>query len=350
LPLQHRERSRIRTPVALTLLAALLGVAMVAATGFGAETLPVSAVVEVLAHRLTGVPGPDPGLDTIVWQLRVPRTVLAAVVGAGLALAGAAMQTLVRNPLADPFLLGISSGAGVGAAAVITWGLFAGAGLWALSGGALAGAAAAAALVFAVAVAQGGLTPLRLVLTGTVLGSAFAALSSYLVYRSSDPAAAQSVLFWLLGSLAGADWTRIGLPVTVVVSAAAVLVGMAGWLDALHLGPDTAASVGVPVAGVRAGLYALLAVLVGALVAVSGGIGFVGLVVPHAARLVVGPRHRALLPVCALGGALFLVAADAAGRILVRPSEVPVGVLTGLLGAPVFLVLMGRRRYRFGDA
>lgn len=350
MPLQHRERSRIRTPVALTLLAALLGVAMVAATGFGAESLPVSAVVEVLAHRLTGVPGPDLGLDTIVWQLRVPRTVLAAVVGAGLALAGAAMQTLVRNPLADPFLLGISSGAGVGAAAVITSGLFAGAGLWALSGGALAGAAVAAALVFAVAVAQGGLTPLRLVLTGTVLGSAFAALSSYLVYRSSDPAAAQSVLFWLLGSLAGADWTRIGLPVAVVVSAASVLVGMAGWLDALHLGPDTAASVGVPVAGLRAGLYALLAVLVGVLVAVSGGIGFVGLVVPHAARLVVGPRHRALLPVCALGGALFLVAADAAGRILVRPSEIPVGVLTGLIGAPVFLILMGRRRYRFGDA
>lgn len=342
--------TRIRTPLTVTILVVALGVAMVVATGIGAETLPVSEVVDVLVRRLTGQPRADLGMDTIVWQLRVPRTLLAAVVGGGLALAGAAMQTLVRNPLADPFLLGISSGAGVGAAAVLTSGLFAGAGLWALSGGALFGAAIAAGLVFAIAIAQGGLTPLRLVLTGTVLGSAFSALSSYLVYRSSDPAAAQSVLYWLLGSLAGADWTRVGLPLAVVVIAAIVLSIASGWLDALHLGAETASSVGVPVTALRIGLYVLLAVLVGVLVAVSGGIGFVGLVVPHAARLVVGPRHRALLPACALGGALFLVVADAATRVLARPSEIPVGVLTGIIGAPVFLLLLGRRRYRFGNA
>lgn len=342
--------TRIRTPLTVTVLVVALGVAMVVATGIGAETLPVSEVVDVLIRRFTGQPRADLGMDTIVWQLRVPRTLLAAVVGAGLALAGAAMQTLVRNPLADPFLLGISSGAGVGAAAVLTSGLFAGAGLWALSGGALLGAAIAAGLVFAIAMAQGGLTPLRLVLTGTVLGSAFSALSSYLVYRSSDPAAAQSVLYWLLGSLAGADWTRVGLPLAVVVVAAIVLSIASGWLDALHLGAETASSVGVPVTTLRIGLYVLLAVLVGVLVAVSGGIGFVGLVVPHAARLVVGPRHRALLPACALGGALFLVVADAATRVLARPSEIPVGVLTGIIGAPVFLLLLGRRRYRFGNA
>ncbi|RJO69343.1 iron ABC transporter permease [Nocardia panacis] len=323
---------------------------MIVATGFGSENLPVSAVVDVLAHRLTGRIPDDPGLDTIVWQLRVPRTLLAALVGAGLALAGATMQTLVRNPLADPFLLGVSSGAGVGAAAVITSGLFAGAGVWALSGGALAGAFLAAALVFAVAMAQGGLTPLRLVLTGTVLGSAFSAFSSYLIFRSAEPSAAQSVLFWLLGSLAGADWTRVGLPLAVVAVCGLILLAAGGWLDALHLGAETAASVGVPVRGLRIGLFGLLAVLVGVLVAVSGGIGFVGLVVPHAARLMVGPRHRRLLPVCVLTGALFLVVADAATRVLVRPTEIPVGVLTGLVGAPAFLILLGRRRYRFGGA
>ncbi|RBO89330.1 FecCD family ABC transporter permease [Nocardia puris] len=337
---------RVRTSIAVPVLGTLLVVAMVAATGFGAETLPVSSVVEVLRHRLTGVAPVDLSLDTIVWQLRVPRTLLAAIVGAGLALAGAAMQTLVRNPLADPFLLGVSSGAGVGAAAVITSGLFAGAGVWALTGGALAGASMAAGLVFFIAIAQGGLTPLRLVLTGTVLGSAFAALSSYLVFRSADPAAAQSVLFWLLGSLAGADWATLGLPLTVVLLCGAALVAAAGWLDALTLGADTATSVGVPVKQLRIALFVLLAVLVGVLVAVSGGIGFVGLVVPHAARLLVGPRHRTLLPVCAL----FLVVADAATRVLVPPTEIPVGVLTGLIGAPTFLLLLGRRRYRFGDA
>ncbi|MGW4846985.1 FecCD family ABC transporter permease [Nocardia brasiliensis] len=341
---------RARTAIVLPVLGALLACAMLVATGFGAENLPVSSVVEVLRHRLTGQPPTDFGLDTIVWQLRVPRTVLAAIVGAGLALAGTAMQTLVRNPLADPYLLGVSSGAGVGAAAVITSGLFAGAGVWALSGGALVGAFIAAALVFLIAVAQGGLTPLRLVLTGTVLGSAFAALSSYLIFRRPDPAAAQSVLFWLLGSLAGADWTRIALPLSVVALAGIVLLATGGWLDALTVGADTAASLGVPVKELRIGLFVLLAVLVGVLVAVSGGIGFVGLVVPHATRLLVGPRHRSLLPACALCGALFLVIADAFTRIVVRPTEIPVGVLTGLIGAPAFLILMGRRRYRFGES
>lgn len=337
-----------RTVFVIPVVAALLLAAMVVAAACGAEPLPISAVVTVLRGHLTGSGAADSAFDTIVWQLRVPRTVLAATVGAGLALAGAAMQTLVRNPLADPYLLGVSSGAGVGAAAVITSGLFAGAGIWALSGGALIGALGAAAAVFAVTLAQGGLTPLRLVLTGTVLGSAFSALSSYLIFRSADPKAAQSVLFWLLGSLAGADWTRIAGPAGVVAVAGAALFAVHGWLDALSVGADTAAAVGVPVRAMRYGLFIGSAVLVGVLVAVSGGIGFVGLVVPHAARLLVGSTHRRMLPVSALCGALFLVVADAAARVLVRPTEIPVGVLTGLLGAPVFLLLMGRRRYRFG--
>ncbi|NKY52879.1 FecCD family ABC transporter permease [Nocardia vermiculata] len=341
---------RVRISVVVPVAAGLLIAAMVLATACGAESLPVSVVLRVLRDHLGGGGGQPSGVDTIVWQLRVPRTLLAAVVGAGLALAGAAMQTLVRNPLADPYLLGVSSGAGVGAAAVITSGVFAGAGVWALSGGALLGALAAATAVFAISLAQGGLTPLRLVLTGTVLGSAFSALSSYLIFRSADAQAAQSVLFWLLGSLAGADWTRIAVPATVVAVAAVALSAVHGWLDALAVGADTAASVGVPVRALRYALFVGLAVLVGVLVAVSGGIGFVGLVVPHAARMLVGSSHRRLLPVAALCGALFLVVADAAARILVRPTEIPVGVLTGLIGAPVFLVLMGRRRYRFGAA
>ncbi|MVU83304.1 iron chelate uptake ABC transporter family permease subunit [Nocardia sp. ET3-3] len=342
--------SRARTSIALPVMGLLLLAAMVCATGFGAENIPLRDVLAVLRGRFSGGAPADLGLDTIVWQLRVPRTILAAIVGAGLAVAGAAMQTLVRNPLADPYLLGVSSGAGVGAAAVITSGLFAGAGLWALSAGALAGALAAAAAVFLIAMAQGGLTPLRLVLTGTVLGSAFAAFSSYLIFRGSDPSAAQSVLFWLLGSLAGADWTRILLPACVVAASLTALLLAAHWLDALNLGPDTAASLGIPVRELRIALFILLAVLVGVLVAVSGGIGFVGLVIPHAARLLVGPRHHALLPASALCGAAFLVVADAATRILVRPTEIPVGVLTGLIGAPAFLLLMGRRHYRFGTA
>ncbi|MGO1052282.1 FecCD family ABC transporter permease [Crossiella sp. CA198] len=340
---------RSLTGLVLLALTALLLVATAFSASVGAEQLPIGAVLDVLGARLTGSPGADLTFDTIVWNLRVPRGLLALIVGAGLAIAGAAIQTLVRNPLADPYLLGVSSGAGVGATAVITSGLFAGAGVWALSAGALAGALGAAALVFAIAAAQGGLTPLRLVLTGTVLGSAFSAIASYLVFRSAQPGAAESVLFWLLGSLAGADWDRLGLPLAVVLVLGLSLLAGSGWLDALAMGPDTAAALGVPVRVLRNSLFVGLAVLVGVLVAISGGIGFVGLVIPHIARLLVGARHRAMLPVAALTGALFLLCVDMAARVLVRPVEVPLSVVTGLIGAPVFLLLLGRRRYRFGS-
>jgi iron complex transport system permease protein len=343
----RRDARRLPAPVVVPVLLLLAAVTALLSTGFGAEPLPAAVVVDVL-HVHLGSGTADPAADAIVWQIRLPRTLLGLVVGAGLAVAGAAVQTLVRNPLADPYLLGISSGASVGATAVITLGLLAGAGLWALSAGALIGALVAAVMVFGVAMAQGGLTPLRLVLTGTVLSSAFSSVASFLVFRSSEPQAAQSVLFWLLGSLSGATWEQLWLPGVTVLVSFVVLVACSGWLDALAVGPDTAAALGVPVKGLRIGLFVLTSVLVGVLVAVAGGIGFVGLVLPHVARLLVGPRHRVSLPVVALAGAIFLVWVDVAARVMVRPTEIPLSVVTGLIGAPVFLVLLGRRTYRFG--
>ena len=328
-------------------LVVLVLVTVVLSIGFGAEPMPASEVVDVLRHRLEGAVE-DPAYDAIVWQIRLPRTLLGLVVGAGLAVAGMGIQTLVRNPLADPYLLGVSSGASVGATAVITLGLLSGLGLWALSAGALIGALLAAVLVFGVAMMQGGLTPLRLVLTGTVLSSAFSSIASFMVFRSAEPRAAQSVLFWLLGSLSGATWEQLWLPALTVAVAFGVLMAGSGWLDALAVGPDTAAALGVPVRVLRIVLFVLLAVVVGVLVAVAGGIGFVGLVLPHLARLLVGPRHRVSLPVVALSGALFLVWVDVVARVMVRPTEIPLSVVTGLIGAPVFLLLLGRHSYRFG--
>lgn len=344
---QRRDARRAPVPLVLAVLGPLAVVTAVVSIGFGAEPLPVGVVTDALQDRVLGRAG-DPAYDAIVWDIRIPRTLLALVVGAGLAIAGAGMQTLVRNPLADPYLLGVSSGASVGATAVITMGAFAGAGLWALSSGALAGALAAALLVFGIALLQGGLTPLRLVLTGTVLSSAFSSVAAFMVFRSAEPQAAQAVLFWLLGSLSGATWGQLWLPAVTVGVCFAVLLGCSGWLDALAVGPDTAAALGVPVRGLRIGLFVLLAVLVGVLVAVAGGIGFVGLVLPHVARLLVGPRHRVSLPTAALAGAVFLVWVDVAARVAVRPTEIPLSVVTGLVGAPVFLFLLGRRTYRFG--
>ena len=336
-------------PLLVVLLVLTVGSAVLS-LAFGSEPLRVSGVIDVLQARMAGTKGADPTYDTIVWELRAPRVIMALVVGAGLAMAGACMQTLVRNPLADPYLLGVSAGAGVGATLVIVLGALGGLGVWALSLGALGGALMATALVFGISMAQGGITPLRLILTGVVMSAAFSSVSSFLVFFSADPRATQSVLFWLLGSLSGSVWDQILPSVIVVTVAIVLLMALHSWLDALAAGADVASGLGVPVKGLRIGLFVLVSVLVGVLVAVSGGIGFVGLVVPHLARILVGARHRAVLPVAAVGGALFMLWVDVAARVVVRPQEIPLSVVTGLVGAPIFLLLLGRRHYTYSGA
>lgn len=351
-PRRQRLRQRRSFYVAVVLLLIVATVlSAVVSVAFGSVTVPLSDVVAVMQHHVGwgSAPVPQASVDSIVWQLRTPRGLLALLVGAGLALAGVAMQTLVRNPLADPYLLGVSSGASVGATAVITFGVLSSLGIWALSGGALIGAIAATATVYVITLVQGGITPLRLILTGVVLASAFSAMASFLVFIGPDPRAAQSVMFWMLGSVAGAQWIKLILPLVAVCGAALVLWVLGPRLDALATGEDVAASVGVNVARLRSGLFALQAVLVGVLVAVSGGIGFVGLVVPHVARMLVGPSHRRLVPCAMLGGAVFLLWVDVVSRVAAGGQEIPLGVVTGLIGAPLFLVLMSSTpAYSFG--
>ena len=343
------ERDR-RLPVAplLLVLVVLIVVSAVISLAIGSEPLPLRGVLDTVGARVTGQPGPDPTIDVIVWDLRAPRALLAVIVGAGLALAGSGMQTLVRNPLADPYLLGVSSGASVGATAVLTFGLFSSLGLYALSGGALIGALVATATVYAITMAQGGLTPLRLILSGVVLSSAFSAMASFLVFKGPDARAAQGVMFWMLGSVAGGQWNKLLLPAVVVAIALVVLVALSRPMDALAAGPDTAAALGIRVGLLRQVLFFIQALLVGAMVAIAGGIGFVGLVIPHLARMMVGSLHLRLLPIAAVLGALFVLWVDVIARISAPPQEIPLGVVTGVLGAPLFLLLMGRNRYRFG--
>ncbi len=346
-------RRKIAAPVIFVLLFAAAAVSFVISLTFGSVAYDAIDVWDVVAAHIGIITGDDvfgSTIDSVVWSLRAPRGLLALIVGAGLALAGVVMQTLVRNPLADPYLLGVSSGASVGATAVITIGVFTSFGLYSISVGALFGALAATAIVYLITLAQGGLTPLRLILTGVVASSAFSALASFLVFKAQDARAAQGVMFWMLGSVVGAQWDRLLLPALVVLAAFLILMFMSNPLDAMAAGPDTAAALGVNVERLRQILFFIQALLVGAMVAVAGGIGFVGLVIPHLARIMVGSLHRRLLPIAMVLGAVFMVWVDVIARIAAPPQEIPLGVVTGVLGAPLFLLLMGRGRYQFGGS
>lgn len=279
--------------------------------------------------------------EGIVWELRLPRTLLAAVCGAGLAICGAVLQSLLRNPLADPFILGVSSGASTGAVVIMVLGV--GAGAISLSAGAFVGALVAFGLVLALATRAGGSTE-RIVLAGVAGTQLFSALTSFIVVSSADAEQTRGVLFWLLGSLAGADWGDVALCTGVALLTLAVCLLSAAALDAFAFGQDAAAALGVPVAWIRAALLVVTALLTATLVSAAGAIGFVGLVLPHAARLLVGPGHRLLLPSTALIGAVFLVWADTAARTVLDPQELPVGVVTALIGVPVFAAILYRRR------
>ncbi|SDN14189.1 iron complex transport system permease protein [Streptomyces wuyuanensis] len=329
--------------LAVVLGAALLA-ALTAAVSWGSTSIPPGEVWGVVGRRLAGE-APRPGTDDlIVWQLRVPRALLAALVGAGLGLVGTAVQALVRNPLADPYLLGISNGASLGAVAAIVLGLGAGGALGlGLSAAAFVGALATFALVWTVARRGGGFAPLRLVLAGVAIGQFLSGFTSYLVLQTGDEQQTHSVLFWLMGSLSGASWPMLAVPAAAVPAALLWLHARARGLNALLMGDETAAGLGVDVTRLRRELFTVTSVLTGVLVAVSGAIAFVALMVPHACRLVVGGDHRRLLPVSALFGALLMVVVDIVCRTAMDTQELPVGVVTSLIGAPALLYLLDRR-------
>ncbi|WP_461031806.1 FecCD family ABC transporter permease [Streptomyces mayteni] len=333
----------------LVLLAALLA-STVLAIGLGSAVVPPDDTARYLWAALTGgtIPADELTRYQIIWQVRTPRVLLAATVGAGLSVVGVAVQALVRNALADPFVLGVSSGASVGAVSVTVFGVFSSLGVYALSAGAFAGALGAAALVYAAALSRAGLTPLRLVLTGIALAYGFQAVMSVLVYLVPDGEATHTVLFWTFGGFGAATWGSLPLVAAIVLLGTLALHRFARALDAMALGDETAASLGVDLAAVRRALFVLTALMTGAMVAVSGAIGFVGLVMPHLVRILVGARHARVLVLAPLLGAVFVVWADLVARTLAAPRELPLGVVTALVGVPVFVALMRGRGYLFG--
>jgi iron complex transport system permease protein len=340
-----RGRRRRRNTVVVTALVVALLVSAVLGIGIGPIVIAPTEVLEVLRARLLStVPdGVSATSEVIVWDVRFPRVVMAIAVGAGLAVCGAALQAMVRNMLADPYLLGINSGASSGAAATILFGVTLGVGEHALSVSAFLGALAASLLVFVVARAAGRITSVRLLLAGVAVGYALSALTSFLIFASGSAEGARSVMFWLLGSLALAQWGAPLLALTLVVLGTAIVLALWGRkLDALAIGDDTALVLGVSPTRFRTQLLILVSLCIGFVVAASGSIGFVGLVVPHLARRLVGAAHAWSIPTAALLGAIFLLWADLLSRMLLQPRELPIGIVTAMVGAPFLLYLIRR--------
>ncbi len=341
-PVRARQVSR-RAGLAL-MLGGILTVSVLVAVSVGAVAVPMTTVWGVLMqHLLPGWVTPDwtSGREAIVWDIRFPRAVLAALVGAGLGLTGAALQSVTRNPLADPHLLGISAGGAFGAiAALLHTGLFLG--LLTVPLMAFGGALTATLSVLVVAQLTGATTADRLVLAGVAVSFVIMAGANILIFLG-DPKATHTVVFWMLGGLGLAQWSHLMFPAAVLIPTGLWLWSRAGDLNAMSLGDETAASLGIPVARFRLSIFVAGALITGVMVAFSGMIGFVGLMMPHLVRLIAGGDNARVLPLSAVFGAVFLVWADTVARVVMAPEDMPIGIVTGLVGGVFFIWLMARR-------
>ncbi|MFT6271577.1 MAG: iron complex transport system permease protein [Dinoroseobacter sp.] len=324
----------------------LLGLvaSMSIAVSVGAIGIPMQTVWGVLVNKLLpGVVTPDwsAGREAIVWDIRFPRAILACCVGAGLAIVGASLQSVTRNPLADPHLLGISAGGAFGAIlALLHTGMFLG--LLTVPLMAFLGALGATMLVLAVSQFAVATSADRLILAGVAVSFIVMSLANVLIFLG-DPRATHTVVFWMLGGLGLAQWSQLIYPLAVLVLCGVYLWLNASSLNAMTIGDETASTLGIPVARFRLTVFVVGALITGVMVAFSGIIGFVGLMVPHIVRLLVGGDYRRVLPVAAIFGAIFLLWADILARTVMAPDDIPIGIVTGLIGGIFFVWLLRRR-------
>ncbi|WP_420848031.1 FecCD family ABC transporter permease [Nitratireductor luteus] len=340
--MRPRSFRRLGLPAFGLIALAALFLAAAGAISIGEVAIPPAEILKVLGNRLFGMDlAVDPIREGIVWHYRLSRAAMAASAGAALAICGTVLQALLRNPLAEPYLLGISAGASTGAVLVMVLGI--GAGTVTLPGGAFLGAGLAFAFVAFLAHGSGGGTE-RVILAGIAGSQLFNAATSFIVTTSANAEQTRGIMFWLLGSLGGARWADTALALPVLAVGLAVCLFRARALDAFAFGEDAAASIGIDVSRVRTELFAVTALLTAAIISLVGAVGFVGLVVPHATRFLVGPAHGRLLPASALAGGVFMVAADVLSRIVVPGQVLPIGVVTALFGAPAFAFILWRSR------
>lgn len=329
--------------------AAWIGLALVAAwllssavaVAVGTVSIPLAEVARVIAAQV-GLMAPAGEVHTtIVWELRLPRVLLAALVGGGLAVVGVAMQALVRNPLAEPYILGVSGGASAGVSLFyLGWLPVAVAGALTLGLAAFLGALGTMLIVYLVAREEARVSTARLLLAGVAMQALLGSVVAFIIFASPQPQKLQTLMFLLLGSFSGTSWSALVLPLLAAGGGTVLLLALARPMDALLTGEEPAQSLGVPVEALKRTLIILTALVTGVLVAASGIIGFVGLIIPHAVRFISGVGHRRLVPLSFAAGAVFLVWADLAARTILPAQELPVGVLTAICGVPFFLVLL----------
>tara|TARA_Y100000385_G_scaffold291499_1_gene369874 strand:- start:518 stop:1519 length:1002 start_codon:yes stop_codon:yes gene_type:complete len=323
---------------------AVLLVSLSIAISVGAVPVPLSTVWGAFLNKIS----PEmveqtwsKGREAIVWEIRFPRAILAMMVGAGLALVGASLQAVTRNPLADPHLLGISSGGAFGAIlALLHTGLFLG--LLTVPLLAFVGALGATAIVLGVSRFADATSADRLVLAGVAVSFIIMASANILIFLG-DPRATHTVVFWMLGGLGLAQWSQLIYPLVILLLCGAWLIGKSKVLNAMTVGDETASTLGIPVARFRLVVFIVGALITGVMVAFSGIIGFVGLMVPHVVRMLVGGDYRRVLPGSALVGAVFLLWADIVARTIMAPEDMPIGIVTGLVGGVFFVWLLKRK-------
>ncbi|WP_110943063.1 FecCD family ABC transporter permease [Inediibacterium massiliense] len=341
--------------ICIILLAAIV-VSGVISVSIGQVSIPFQQSFKILIHQLTGCQIGDASelvndmFVDIIWQIRFPRVLLAMIIGAGLALCGVVMQASVQNPLADPYILGISSGGVLGATFSIMLGFGARGilGEFGVASWAFIGALGAALLVLGLASIGGKTSSVKLVLAGTVINALCSASSNFIIYFAKNSEGIRSVSFWTMGSLASAEWDTLPLVSAVVIAAIVFFLFQSRVMNTMLMGEETAITLGVNLNFYRRLYMVISSVVTGILVSTCGIIGFVGLIIPHIVRSVVGSDHKRLVPTAILFGSLFMMWTDVFGRTVIPNGELPIGIVTSLLGAPVFMYMLIKKSYGFG--
>lgn len=353
---KSKTKAKHYYPMILLLLVLLILGSIVYSLINGQASVSVEDIFQILLTKISG--GRLGSLDNvssnaavnIIWFVRTPRVILAVFVGMGLATTGAVMQAIVQNPLADPYILGISSGASLGATFAILVG-FGSASVFAQFGmafGAFVGAMIAAFAVLVLSGIGGRMTSVKLVLSGSVISALFSSVSSFIVYLANNAEGMKTVTFWSMGSLASASWNKLAVLSVTVVIITGFFLFQHRILNVMLLGDEAAVTLGVPLSKYRQFYLLLAALLTGVIVAYSGMIGFVGLIIPHIVRGFIGSDHKRLLPVVALSGSLFMIWADVLSRTLISSVELPIGIITAVIGAPMFIYIIVKKGYNFG--